>query len=225
VLRLPGILAKTIVSVAVKPMSESQDLGTAESLISGRQMSLQHAPWKNALALFVMELLGRVHLPVGLGKKLFRIHAILRIKCCSQAQRQHILAAHLTAGLLRQCVQQDGFLADGPRRHVGRNDDKLVAAHSRRIIVLAANLPHQIGEKLEHFVSCQMAVAVIDFFKSVQIALHDRDGRMLPLTPRKLLFQMDGQSSSIRQPGKEVIGGRTLSLAVLQGVFDEVRNF
>src|ERR1039458_3445315 len=47
---------------------------------------------------------------------------------------------------------------------------------------------------------------------------------MFPLTARKLLVQIYGQSPRIRHPGQVVVSGRVLRLAILQGILDEMRN-
>ena len=50
---------------------------------------LHHAS-RQLCPVLVMNLFGGIHFPVGFGQKLFRVRAILRVKHCPQARRQHI---------------------------------------------------------------------------------------------------------------------------------------
>jgi len=75
---------------------------------------LHHAS-RQLCPVLVMNLFGGIHFPVGLGQKVFRVRAILRVKHRPQARSQHIRAAHLAAGLLCHGAQQPGSFADRTR--------------------------------------------------------------------------------------------------------------
>lgn len=64
------------------------------------------------LAAIVVNLFGRIHLPVGFGQKLLGIHSIERVEGRSEAQGQDVFTAYSAARLLRQGVQEHGSLAD-----------------------------------------------------------------------------------------------------------------
>lgn len=54
----------------------------------------------------IVTLLGHVHFSVGFGQQLFCVHSVVWKESRAEAQRQKILSADFTAGLLGQSVEE-----------------------------------------------------------------------------------------------------------------------
>src|SRR5437879_10256878 len=88
----------------------------------------------------MVSLLFRIHRPVGLHEKLLGVGALLRVERMAHAEGNQILATHFTASLGGQATKAVLLFADDLRPQSGQNQDELVSAHARHVVVFAAGL-------------------------------------------------------------------------------------
>src|SRR5581483_2841317 len=113
-----------------------------------------------------------------------------RIDRLPYAQRQAIFSAYFTSSLLHKLSQAFCLV----RRRFGReprsNYDELIASHSRNVVVLTATLLQHLRKAHQHAIPFQVPEAVVDLLKSVHVADHHSERRVISLAPRKFVIEL-----------------------------------
>src|SRR6202011_5835130 len=87
-----------------------------------------------------------VHPAVGLCQKLLGIGSVVWRECMAHAQREQIIAADFAAGFFGESTHSLLLLLEGFRFESGKNQDELIAAHARHVVVLAKRV-FRLGRK------------------------------------------------------------------------------
>ncbi len=116
----------------------------------------------------------QIHAPISFGEQLLRIFAIRRKDCLSDTQGKYVFGTDLYAGLFRERAYLICTLGCGFSRKPRSDDHKLVASHSRHIVVFAAAFLECLSEQSQHAISFEVAEAVVDLFKTIHVTDHYR---------------------------------------------------
>ncbi len=138
--------------------------------------------------LFLRVLLS-VHSTVRLGKKVVRAGAVVGREGNPDTQGHDVVTANLAANGGCQCGQGEHFIGDTVLPQAGNRHDEFIAAEAREDIGPASDVFESLGKGLQKPIADVVAKTVVHFLEIVQIAHHDREGRLLLFATLEFLLQ------------------------------------
>src|SRR5438128_2684399 len=115
-----------------------------------------------------MFLLFRIHAAVSFRQEFFCLRAILRINGEADAERKPVLAADFASCYSGEFAQAESAGFRRRRTETRRHDDKLVAAHTRNVVIIAARSLQGLGKKFQDAVTFQVPVTIVDLLETIK---------------------------------------------------------
>src|SRR5437762_5963715 len=89
-----------------------------------------------------------------------------------------MITTDLDAGRFGNMLELLYFGVHVLRRHAGHDHHKLVAAHTRDVVIFAASLAESTRHDAQYLVAFEVAKAVVDLLEAIEVADQDRQRRI-----------------------------------------------
>src|SRR6202165_4006558 len=160
-------------------------------------------------------LLFQVHATVSFRQQFFGVRAVFRINGTPYAQGKDVFIANFTSRGPGQLAQADPSSLGRGDTQAGRDNPTLVATHASHVVVFAAGALQALGKQAQETIAFQVAEAIVDLLKTIQVTNHYSDGGVQSLAARQLPVKVKKQRPGIGQ-FRQVIGGGG-ALRLLEG--------